>query len=88
VRVADKRIRLGPGNFVGEMGLLSGDPRTADVTSLDYSAFLKLTRDDFDEIMRRYPDIRAHIAALAAARDQMNREQAQQQEAPEYTTDG
>jgi CPA2 family monovalent cation:H+ antiporter-2 len=73
VAVGGRRIRLGPGNFVGEMGLLSGQPRSADVTSLDYSAFLKLTRSDFHEILRRYPDIRAQIVELAAQRDEQNR---------------
>ena len=76
VAVGSRRIRLGPGNFVGEMGLLSGQPRSADVTALDYSTFLKLTRDDFREILRRYPDIREPIVAAATERDEMNRQPA------------
>src|SRR5512147_1857438 len=55
VSVGGQHIRLGPGNFFGEMALISGQPRSADVTALDYSKFLKLTTDDFDEILRRYP---------------------------------
>ena len=65
---------MGAGDFVGEMGLLTDQPRSADVISLDYSKFLKLTRGDFNEILRRYPDIRAQVVDLAARRDQMNRE--------------
>ena len=73
VNVGRMRIRLGAGDFVGEMALLSGGPRSADVVSLDYSKFLKLTRADFNEILRRYPDIRAQVVDLAAQRDEMNR---------------
>jgi CPA2 family monovalent cation:H+ antiporter-2 len=74
VKFGRRRIRLSAGDFVGEMGLLTGQPRSADVVSLDYTKFLKLTRADFNEILRRYPDIRAQVVELAARRDQMNRE--------------
>jgi len=74
VHFGRRRIRLGAGDFIGEMGLLTGQPRSADVISLDYSKFLKLTRSDFNEILRRYPDIRAQVVDLAAQRDEMNRE--------------
>ena len=74
VKFGHRRIRLQAGDFVGEMGLLSNQPRSADVVSLDYTKFLKLTRSDFNEILRRYPDIRAQVVELAAEREQMNRE--------------
>jgi len=74
VKFGHRRIRLQAGDFVGEMGLLSNQPRSADVVSLDYTKFLKLTRSDFNEILRRYPDIRSQVVELAARRDQMNRE--------------
>ena len=74
VKFGNRRIRLQAGDFVGEMGLLSNQPRSADVVSLDYTKFLKLTRSDFNEILRRYPDIRSQVVELAARRDQMNRE--------------
>ena len=78
VAVSGQHIRLGPGSFFGEMALISGQPRSADVTALDYSTFLKLTVDDFNEILRRYPDIRAQIVAQAEKRGEMNRRQAEQ----------
>jgi hypothetical protein len=34
---------------------------------------LKLTLSDFREIMRRFPQVRAPLADLAAARSEMNR---------------
>jgi CPA2 family monovalent cation:H+ antiporter-2 len=58
----------GPGDFFGEMALLSGAPRSADVTALDYSRFAKLSGRDFHRFLRRYPEIHAQIAALAAER--------------------
>ena len=73
VAVGRRRIKLGPGSFFGEMGLISGQPRSADVTTLDYSTFLKLTHSDFNEILRRYPGIRSQIVGLANERDEMNK---------------
>jgi len=78
VAVSGRHIRLGPGSFFGEMALISGQPRSADVTALDYSKFLKLTVDDFDEILRRYPDIKAQIVEQAERRGEMNRRQDEQ----------
>jgi CPA2 family monovalent cation:H+ antiporter-2 len=74
VDVGRRRIRLGPGDFFGEMALISGQPRSAHVTALDYCTLLQLTTGDFREILRRYPEIRSQIADLAAQRGQMNRE--------------
>ena len=71
------------------MALISGQPRSADVTALDYSKFLKLTTDDFNEILRRYPDIKAQIVEQAAKRDEMNRRQAERAvEQAKATLDG
>jgi len=74
VEVGRRRIRLRPGDFFGEMALISGQPRSAHVTALDYCSLLQLTTGDFREILRRYPEIRAQIADLAAQRGQMNLE--------------
>jgi CPA2 family monovalent cation:H+ antiporter-2 len=58
----------GPGEFFGEMALLSGDRRSADVTALDYSRFAMLSGRDFHRFLRRFPEIHAQIAELAAQR--------------------
>ena len=73
VAVAGRRIHLKAGDFFGEMALISGQPRSADVTALDYCKLLKLTTADFREILRRYPEIRNHVTQMAAQRDEMNR---------------
>ena len=74
VTVKGHRIKLGPGGFFGEMALLSGQTRTADVTALDYSKFLTLSQRDFREFLRKYPQLRRQIAELAAQRGEMNRQ--------------
>jgi monovalent cation:H+ antiporter-2, CPA2 family len=74
VSVADRRIKLGPGDFFGEMALISGLPRSADVTALDYCKFATLSRRDFRQFLSRYPDIRDQIAAITAQRREMNRQ--------------
>jgi monovalent cation:H+ antiporter-2, CPA2 family len=88
VLVARRRIHLGPGNFIGEMGLITGQPRSADVTAIDYTTFLKLTERDFREMLRRYPDMRAPIERLAAERDEMNRKPAEATEIVERSKAG
>ena len=73
VAVGNRRIKLGAGDFFGEMALISGLPRAADVTALDYSKFAILSRRDFRQFLTRYPAIRDRIAALASKRREMNR---------------
>jgi CPA2 family monovalent cation:H+ antiporter-2 len=74
VAVAGRQVTLGPGEVFGEMALLSGQPRSADVTALDYSTFAVLSARDFRQVLRRYPDIRAQIASLAAQRAATDRQ--------------
>lgn len=82
VSVKGRRINLGSGSFFGEMALISGKPRSADVTALDYCKLLTLNRGDFREILRRYPGIREQVAITAGQRDEMNR-QAPEVDSPE-----
>jgi CPA2 family monovalent cation:H+ antiporter-2 len=68
-----KKIPLGPGDFFGEMALLSGERRTADVTAIDYCLFLVLTKVDFDKFIASYPHLRQRINEIAARRAEENR---------------
>jgi monovalent cation:H+ antiporter, CPA1 family len=63
-----QRVRLGSGDFFGEMALLTRAPRTADVVSLGYGRVLELARADFRRFLRNHPRARAEIEATAAAR--------------------
>jgi len=73
VAVSEKKLTLGAGDFFGEMALLGDQPRSADVTAIDYCRFLALDRRDFREILRRFPAIRAYMTDMAARRGKMNR---------------
>jgi len=69
VTISGQRINTrGPGEFFGEMALLSGDRRSADVTALDYSRFARLSGRDFHRFLSQYPEIRTQITALANQR--------------------
>jgi monovalent cation:H+ antiporter-2, CPA2 family len=72
VSIRGRKIKLGPGDFFGEMALLSGAPRSADVTAIDYCQFLTLAPDDFQAFVARHPDIRARIDHIATEREDMN----------------
>jgi CPA2 family monovalent cation:H+ antiporter-2 len=74
VAVAAQRIKLAPGDVFGEMALISGQPRSADVTALDYCKLAVLSLRDFRRFLNRYPDIRGHFTRLAEQRHAMNRE--------------
>jgi CPA2 family monovalent cation:H+ antiporter-2 len=73
VSVAGRKIPLGPGDFFGEMGLLSGERRSADVTAIDYCELLTLDQRDFRQFIARYPQLRATVDEMAARRSEMNR---------------
>ncbi len=72
VRLPGKTILLEDGAFFGEMALLSGGPRTADVIAVDFCQFLRLDRRDFNLFMTRHPRLRAAVSDMARARKQMN----------------
>ncbi len=59
---------LGPGSFVGEMGLLNGAPRNATVTSVTPMKLYVVARDGFEALLEGSPAIRAAVEAAAAAR--------------------
>ncbi|MCD4719167.1 MAG: cyclic nucleotide-binding domain-containing protein [Desulfobacula sp.] len=48
---------LGPDQFFGEMGLLDGKPRSADVVCIPRCRMLRLDREDFYEVVKRNPSI-------------------------------
>jgi CPA2 family monovalent cation:H+ antiporter-2 len=73
VSIGGKRIPLGPGDLFGEMALITGGVRTADVTAIDYCLFLTLQKDDFEAFVSRHPELRPKFARIAAERAEMNR---------------
>jgi monovalent cation:H+ antiporter, CPA1 family len=67
-----RRVRLGSGEFFGEMALLSGRPRQADVTALTYCRLITLRKADFERFMATNPEARAAIEQVVLARQSMN----------------
>jgi CPA2 family monovalent cation:H+ antiporter-2 len=76
VRVNGQDIRLGPGDFFGEMALLSGRRRSADVTALDYCQFQTLEQRDFRQFVSHHPGLRQKLLELVRERTEMNRQAA------------
>jgi CPA1 family monovalent cation:H+ antiporter len=74
VRLPARRIRLGSGEFFGEMALLSGRRRQADVVALTYCRLLVLRKADFERFLAANPEARAAINHIAQARLAMNRD--------------
>lgn len=68
VRRNEQRIHLGCGDFFGEISLLTGQPRTADVSALTFSHLLTLSAEDFTKFLNEYPEIREKIERVAAQR--------------------
>jgi monovalent cation:H+ antiporter, CPA1 family len=74
VVLPNERVRLGSGDFFGEMALLSGRPRQADVVALGYCRVLVLSAADFRRFLGNYPRARAEIDRVAKERARANEE--------------
>jgi Na+:H+ antiporter len=72
VALPDRRIRITSGAFFGEMALLSGRARQADVIAITYCQLLVLRVSDFEQFMRENPDARATVVRVAKARHLAN----------------
>jgi CRP-like cAMP-binding protein len=59
---------LGPGEVMGEMGMMTGAPRRATVTARTDIACYRLDKSGFVEIVRNRPDIAESISRILAAR--------------------
>ena len=59
---------LGPGEFFGDMSLLDGQPRSANVTTLAATEVLVLRRRDFVRAIQDFPSIAIHLMVTLADR--------------------
>lgn len=48
---------LGPGDILGEMALIDGEPRSADATAAEETACLVLNRARFETVAHQRPDV-------------------------------
>jgi CPA1 family monovalent cation:H+ antiporter len=68
VQIAPSPVRLGSGDFFGEMALVMHQPRNADVVALGYCHLLALRRRDFERLLADNPDLRTRIDTVARER--------------------
>ncbi len=68
---------LSRGDYFGEIGLLGGGVRTATCTALDHVELVKLSGDDFREMVGRFPGVRTGLEAVAAERQAANAQRMQ-----------
>ena len=67
-----ERVRLGSGEFFGELAILRARRRQADVVALGYCRVLVLSAAEFRRFLREFPAAKAEIDRIAAARDREN----------------
>ena len=59
---------LGKGHFFGESALLEEAPRNAHVVASEYCDLYKLDKDDFINIIKKYPELYRNIEAIMQKR--------------------
>jgi len=59
---------LGPGQTVGELALLTGDPRNGTVVAIRDAVVYRLGRNEFDRTARSHPDVTRTMLATLAGR--------------------
>jgi CRP-like cAMP-binding protein len=57
VRLRPESVYLGPGEFFGEISLLTGGPRNATIVAARQCTLLSLDIVDFRELIGRQPDL-------------------------------
>jgi potassium efflux system protein len=60
--------RLRAGDCFGEMSLLAGQPRSADIITVTDTTTLVLCKDDMDQILEEYPTIAVHFSKVLSKR--------------------
>ncbi|MBM3659499.1 MAG: cyclic nucleotide-binding domain-containing protein [Actinobacteria bacterium] len=69
VRIGDRVVaRRGPGEYFGEIALLSNRPRTATVTALTAMRLQVISRREFQTMLYENPAIATELLAIAADR--------------------
>jgi CRP-like cAMP-binding protein len=65
----ERRIAsIGAGDFLGEMSLLTGEPRSATVVADTDAVVFEITRDPIEELLERRPEIADILSNAAATR--------------------
>lgn len=67
-RASQAVATLGSGDFMGEMGLMTGEPRAATVVALTDVDCYRLDREGFQEVLKRRPELAEEISRVLAER--------------------
>lgn len=59
---------LGPGDYFGEMSLMTGEPRSASVITTEDSEMFSLHKNDFDVILEKFPSISISMGKIMSQR--------------------
>lgn len=59
---------LGPGDCFGEMALFTGQKRSATVRAFVSSAILRLSQENWDDLLRKYPSLALHFCDVLSRR--------------------
>jgi CRP-like cAMP-binding protein len=68
---------LSRGDYFGEIGLLGGGVRTATCTALDHVEVVRVSGDDFRQMVERFPTVRRGLEAVAEERRSANAQRMQ-----------
>ena len=68
IKVADREIELGSGDFFGEMALINDKPRNADVVADTYCDLLVLPKKDFQKLMDNNLQLKAVVHDVTVQR--------------------
>ena len=63
---------LSRGDYFGEIGLLGGGARTATCTALDHVEVVRVSGEDFRQMVERFPNVRRGLEAVAEERRSAN----------------
>ncbi|WP_034639988.1 mechanosensitive ion channel family protein [Chitinilyticum aquatile] len=69
---------LNAGEIFGEMGMMTGAPRTATVIAASYAECYRLDHRGFEEIIATRPELAESMSKVLAQRQQANRQRASQ----------
>ena len=68
---------LSRGDYFGEIGLLGGGVRTATCTALDHVEVVRVSGEDFRQMVERFPTVRRGLEAVAEERRAANTQRMQ-----------
>jgi len=68
---------LSRGDYFGEIGLLGGGARTATCTALDHVEVVRVSSEDFRQMVERFPNVRRGLEAVAEERRSANAQRMQ-----------